>query len=101
MNLKPPKRIIQKAKQNKKTSKVTKLTKIANQPTLTMLLQKTGVELGKNLKTEISNNERGRSRAQILVHDQHDSDDASLKRGKSTEMERHSTKDQDKEMTTG
>ena len=98
MDLKPPKKITQKPKPNKKTTKIPKSTKIANQPTLTMLLQKTGVELGKNWVTKISKNERPRSTAQKPVYDRYDSDDARLQRGKSTEKERHThkTKDQDR-----
>ena len=49
--------------------------KINDQPTLIKLLQKTGVDLGKNWANEIYKNERTHQRRQNLVYDQLKTDD--------------------------
>ena len=78
LSLKPPQKTIIKAKTKKMPRKANKIVNITNQPTLTMLIEKTGAELGNFWDSKIYKNERTHRRRQNLVYDRLKTDDARI-----------------------
>ena len=78
LSLKPPQKTKMKAKPKKMPKKTNQIVNISNQPTLTMLLEKTGDELGNFWDSKIYENERTHRRRRILVHDRLKTDDARI-----------------------
>ena len=74
INLKPPKHTTKVKKINKTTRKITSKVRIPNQPTLSMVLEKTGPKLGKFWDIEIYNDDMRQRSKQFLVYDRSFSD---------------------------